>query len=750
MSSKKQIGAYAFIALGMMAASCSHDESLYTKKDNGELYKTSFEENIMGGRAIDQNQIWNTAIAVKITIQTDTEGTVKVYADNPMGKVVAPLVTTQVKVGENEIQVAKPADVEQLYVAMVEGNYQQVQTVQEGVAKFAKSTAAARLMTRAPQAPTEADWTFASAPTDADFAYASDAIPADALLPTQYGNDTKDAVHNYKLAETTDVQNVQFYNGNFNLYISGTKTINYVNPGDGSKNMNFYVMPGANVTFTQNFTQKGSGNVFMYIPASATVNFAGGLQAYITLYNRGTVNVSGNGYKPGIYDGGIFFNEGTFNVTGSQAYWFGNRSNENVLTLNNGNSQFINAGTLNAGALTLEGSSHFLNMGNTTITGASVVNSNQCTWVNEGQYTTGYFIYNAGSTDVRNNCHMTVTQMFTINLGDTDKNNFTNNAGASVVAKNFEFQGPGYIKMGAGSLFKVEETATMNITKPDYGFWGPASGSEYAVLQAKDIVKANEWNSKYVTYGGNLYVACDSHFANGWSGQYPYYYLEDNAKIANGQNGADYSIPASTCSPGYNDNGSGGSRTDVVEPTMYYYYAFEDLGGVNGVNNTDIDFNDIVLRVSAPVNGNCDVELVAAGGELSTKILYNGTIICEDAHQRIGGAMLNTGNVDTNKFTVIYELSGVTDASDLPFAIEVKRADGTQGSVTVQASGMGEAPLMIKVAGIAEGENTGKWFWVKERTSIKVAYPLFVNWAENRTVNTDWYKNFVQGNVVSY
>ena len=112
--------------------------------------------------------------------------------------------------------------------------------------------------------------------------------------------------------------------------------------------------------------------------------------------------------------------------------------------------------------------------------------------------------------------------------------------------------------------------------------------------------------------------------------------------------------------------------------------------------------------------------------------------------------MLNTGNVDTNKFTVIYELSGVTDASDLPFAIEVKRADGTQGSVTVQASGMGEAPLMIKVAGIAEGENTGKWFWVKERTSIKVAYPLFVNWAENRTVNTDWYKNFVQGNVVSY
>lgn len=739
----------AVLALGFTAVSCSHDHDYYEPKDAAQEFKKSFEAYIMDGETIDPGQTWNTAEAVTLTVKTDQPGTIKVYTANPMGRSVAPLTTQKVVAGDNKVVVAKPADAKTLYVSMVDGYYAEVQTVQDGEARFERTSSSAgarRAAARAPQAPTLPNWEFANAPTDADFAYTALPVPSDALLVTEYGDATKNTVHNYKLADVTYDQYTNLYAGNFNLYVEGTKRINYGIPGDGQKNMHIYIMPNANVTFTQNFTQKGAGELFMHIPSSATVTFEQGLQAYMTLYNRGTVIVKG-GYKPGIYDGGVFYNEGTFTVNGAQDYYFGNKNNANPLTLNNGDSQFINAGTLNIGALTLEGSSHFLNLGTVNCSGNTVVNSNFCTWVNEGQYTTQYYLYHAGSTDVRNNCHLTVTEMFTINLGDTDKNNFTNNAGANVVAKNFEFQGPGYIKMGANSLFKVEQTATMNITKEDYGFWGPDSGTDYAVLQARDVVSGQN-NSKYVTYGGNLFVAADSHFANGWSGQYQYYYLKDNAKIANGQNAADYSIRAGRCSPGYNDNGS--IVPPAPEPMMYYYYAFEDLGGVEGVNQTDIDFNDIIIRVSAPVDGACTAELVAAGGRLSTKIAYDGNVIVENAHTKMD-AMSNTENVDVTKFVPIADLTGITDASDLPFSIIVDRQDGAGNvvSTTVEAVGLGEAPLMIKVSGIAEGENAGKWFWVKERRNIKTAYTDFSAWASNRVLKTDWYKRPAT-NVVSY
>lgn len=48
----------------------------------------------------------------------------------------------------------------------------------------------------------------------------------------------------------------------------------------------------------------------------------------------------------------------------------------------------------------------------------TLVNSNNNTWVNNGTYQTKYFNYNAGSSDVINNCRMIVKEDFNINLGD--------------------------------------------------------------------------------------------------------------------------------------------------------------------------------------------------------------------------------------------------------------------------------------------------------------------------------------------
>ena len=620
---------------------------------------------------------------------------------------------------------------------------------------------ATQASTRAPKAATVADFVFADAPTNNDFAYTAKAIPSDALLASEYGDATKGSVHNYKLEETTNTQTTNFYAGNFNLYISGTKSINYSIPGDGQKNMKIYVMPNANVTFTQNFSQKGSGELFIYVPTTATVNFDGGLQAYLTLYNRGTVNIKG-GYKPGLYDGGIVYNEGTFNINGAQDYYGGAKNNKNPLTLNNSDSQFINAGTLNVGAVILEGSSHFLNLGTANVSGATIVNSNQCTWVNEGTYTTGDFYYTAGSTDVRNNCKMIVKNIFSINLGDTDKNNFTNNGGASVVTENFEIQGPGYIKLGSKSLFKVNKTATMNSTKPDYGFWGPTSG-DYAVLQAKDIVTPNTWNSKYVTYGGNLFVYAETHFVQQWSGQYPFYYLEDNAKIyASGTDNnflsgiPNISIKPSKCSPGFNYDEDTPTPEPEPEPEpdpepfeAVVRVIAEDMGDQNLNENSDFDFNDVVFDVTYVEEGKVRIKILAAGGTLPLTVGWNGTgdYNTHEVHYMLGyseSTMINTHS------KVGYRQDGVK-----PYEFDYT---GTFRKASFKQDVRDNIPVKVRKNGTwyninaDQGRATGKlcvgtdYTWCDERQDIDSKWKnvnggLFIQYVKNPNLLTSyWYR----------
>lgn len=743
MKTKYLMNGIAVMALAVVAVGCSHDDDLYTKKDNGELYKTSFEENIMGGMAIDTNQTWNTSEPVKLTISTEMAGKLKIYTANPIGENAAALAVMNIGVGTSEMTVAKPSDVKTLYAALFDndGSVRVMEMADNAVTFKASRAAAARMPRRAPQAPTQEGWDFIDAPADEDFVTV---MPAGVAASNMYYDITpakwpETITHHgdYYLLDQETEQEINFWVGNADIYVTGKKVVKFINPGDGSEPVVFHVMSGADLTFTTGFNYQKSDAFAMYIDANAKVTFLGEMSANVRIYNRGQVVVDG---VTGPYDNGVIYNEGTIT------------SRKNLAVFND-DSQIVNAGTWTvAEGCTVEGSGHILNLGTMTVTGLTLVNSNSCTWVNDGTWTTDNYTYNAGSTDIINNCRLIVNELFTINLGDTDKNCFAINAGGGVTTKDLHFAGPGYIKMAANSLFTVTNEAKMDATKADYGFWGPTTGDGYAVLKAKNVVTTDESQMYDITYGGNIYVACDSHFPNSYPGgandSRPVIDFVGNAKMVEGQANAPYTIPSEgNCNGGY--KGRAGSGIDD-DPIMYYYYAFEDLGAVNGQNNTDIDFNDIVLRVSAPDNGKCDVQLVAAGGELKTKILYNGTVICEDAHQKIGGTMINTGNVDTSKFTDIYELNGITDASNLPFAIEVERTDGVKGSVTVEASGLGEAPLMIKVAGISEGTNTGKWFWVKERTSIKTAYPLFVNWAADRTKNTDWYKNYVENYVVSY
>ena len=197
-----------------------------------------------------------------------------------------------------------------------------------------------------------------------------------------------------------------------------------------------------------------------------------------------------------------------------------------------------------------------------------------------------------------------------------------------------------------------------------------------------------------------------------------------------------------------------GNGNKTFQPS-YIYYAFEDLGTTD-----DFDFNDVVIRVSTPINGTSSVELMAAGGTLPTYVTYgtgdSPNTLGGEVHQEFGvetGVMVNTGKGETKPIQIlgiIQGLSADTDMSNLPLGIKVNGYNGQVTRVVRSAANTGNAPLVIVVNGYTSGDNVGKWFWPLERTNISSAYTQFGEWGANASSNTDWYKNFTNGKVYKW
>ena len=752
----------AVLAMGLVAASCNKldfDQDAYQRAKEQES-KESFMNNVMGGQDIDPNQTWKTTEAEKVTVTSQLSGTLKIYTANPHGNVAAALLTQTIEAGSYEFTVTKPMDAEALYAKLTlnDGSIR-VYEIVDGAVEFKNAESTTRSISRRV---VKKGVTFPDAPNASDFA--TEMPSDDVLLPSDYTNVTCTSVHNYKLAETTNAQEIKFWAGNFNLYVEGTKTINWVNPGDGANDMYFYVLPGANLTFAgESFTKNGADRFKMYIASGATVTFEQGTNSCIQMYNKGTVIVKGY-QASGVYGNGLIYNEGTmkFQGTGTDNMVvnppYGNANVSSSLGVWNGTGHFVNAGILEAKGLRVEGSGNFLNLGSANISGYTVVNSNDATWINDGSYTTDDYAYSAGSQNVWNNCKLIVNNLFAIWLGDSDVNAFQMDGGSSVVTKDLKMWGPSRINMGGNSLLKVTNEAQFSCRKANYGIYGPTTGSQYAVFQAKDVISVhNSWESMIyeISYGGQLYVASDSHFANGWSGQYPWYEVGTDVKMYDGQTAAPYTIPANgNCSDGYTGTGGGGNE----EPIMYYYYAFEDLGAIG-----DFDFNDVVLRLSAPNNGQSTVELVAAGGTLPVQVIYNGSEVGDEVHKEFDvdtKTMVNTGASGGEK-KAFKSLGTVEIASDanmaaLPFGIRVTGNNGETVTVTNEVDHKGTAPLMIVVSGYPSSlngistEDVGKWFWAKERVNISSAYSQFGAWGADVSENKTWYYYFTDGKVWTY
>ena len=738
--------AISMMAMGLVVASCGNDSIEYdptlTQAQEEAKSAQSFVQKIMNGQGIDSEQNFNTAVAAKVDVNiqlTDESCNVYLFTEDPLS-VEAPAYLAKAANVNSDVTLhfAKPQNCNTLYAAAYTNNggvrvaaFDMKDTEGNVTIKAASDNSQTASKPNRERRKAAAAFAFPAAPADADFVTA---VPADVKPYKEVGQWGYPSGVSY-VDETVSEVNIW---GNWDgtktsggtLYIKGrfAPTKFYIAP-----NSNIYLCEGAEFILPEggNGSENLQGGCNFYIPSGAKIVTSGHLVLNngLRIYNRGSIEAA----KVSVNNTSVLYNEGELKDNGE-------------LSVENSNSVIVNDGTITATRLHTAGSGHVQNNYLMTISGNTDIDSNNNTWVNNGTYTTENFFYTAGSCDVINNCRLTVNELFKINLGDTDANGFRNDTGAGVVTKSFLMEGPAYIHQGAGAIFKVEEDATMKATKAYYGIYGPDNG-DYAVFQAKNIIAGAENQGYLVTYGGRLGVASDTHFAQGYSGTYPYYEQGANVVMASTQTGLSaelVKIDATECSPGYN-----GGVTPPVPTPSYCYYAYEDLGTYD-----DFDFNDVVLRVSSPdENGTSTIELLATGGTLETYVRLNGVQIGGEVHAELGKpdvdndgeyTMINHQTVDTSLFKVIGKAENVTDPSDLPLTILVKKTNGI--STEVGAKDKGKAPLMLR----ASGNEEGKWFWATERTNINDAYELFPTWAGNHALATDWYLTPTDGAVVNY
>ena len=771
----------AVLAMGLVAASCNKkdfDQSAYQQAKEQESQE-QFMNNVMGGKSIDPNQTWSTTKSVSVTVTPQKNGTLKIYAANPIGNTVAPLYTTTAVAGkETTFTVTRPADVEMLYATVLneDGLIADLlafnATEASVTVDMTDDTTTRSISRRAAQVPTYTTFGTTNPITEPD-------TPTN--LPTSDNAD-------YKFTSDGNLNWDGKNKSNKTVYIASGVTVTFNGDSDGfSQDWKIYMGPGSKIINKGIFYM---GNRSILYNDGGTIE-TGKLQLEeATIWNAGTIDIdtnellfSDNGNGATIYNcgtiktgnfqvgqKGTLWNEGTVTCTGtlkgnnssSQIY---NGSGHNMtaarLELNN-NSQYlwndgtltitgaiystnnatcINNGTLNAQSFDGSAGISFLNRTDKTVNisgGTTITNANSL-WVNDGIYNTGTFLVQAGNSQVFNNCRLNVTGKFT--MGNNDGSRFVLQGDASVICDSFDWNGDNYFFMGGGSLLKVANTLKSNNQNSDKGFFNTTS--EYAVISANAITTDNPNGQWRAWYEGKIYVDTDKHFDlikinDGQS----------NVKLANGalltgqQGTALVEWEESTCRPEYK-----GKKKDP-DPIMYYYYAFEDLGSVG-----DFDFNDVVLRVSAPEDGKSKVEAMAAGGTLPVQVTYNGRDLGSEVHNAFSertSVMINTGAGATKDPVNIGYVDVASDANMavLPFGITVSGASSIQ--VTNSVENRGKAPLMIVVSGYPTGTNAGKWFWPREYVNITTAYGQFGEWGANVQSNQDWYHHYTDGKVYKY
>ena len=520
----------------------------------------------------------------------------------------------------------------------------------------------------------------------------------------------------------------------------------YVKGNVDLTNKTFSLNTGAKVYLTEGSTLKlGSYaaeglNISFYIAEGATLETDGLLkiQTY-PVYNHGTIKAES--YE--ITSSSILYNVGKLETTGKTA------GTGNVI-VNANNDRIVNDGTIDCSEVIIHAGA-VQNNAEWNVSGNTHINSNNSGWVNNGHWTTGNYAYIGGSENVINNCFLEVENDFEMNIS-SETGTFKIDGGGGVLTNNFyggrdsstgAISGPFRIDMGAKAVFVVKETAQFESGRGDdegFGIFGVSSVAP-AVFQAKYIVRdatlAAQRSHGAVTYGGNLYVSAETHFAQGYDGEgdgsvaaKPFIYVKDGFSLENNIYAAGFksgkpniNIPQTPCSPGF----KGGNPL--------YRVIAEDLSASEA---GDFDFNDVVFDVVGAEGGKTTLKLICAGGVLPLRVRGANEAEGVEIHGLFGEAtpnakgeykMYNTGagpTVDPVTFTVNGEYTTPEQIKNI--IIEVFK----ENKWMVLEATTGKAACKILV------DDTFKP--VAERKNIADENKLFTNYVQGSFMNDFWWK----------
>lgn len=783
----------AAMAFGLVVAGCSKDV-IFSQEEMTEEFGSNFEANILNGKEVDANQTWSTASSVPVQVTVDLdygeEYTVYFYTNTPLLDEDATYVGCgTVKSGETTtVNVTLPNGAMTLYAALYDKDLHAIckPFVMEGAdskVEFSnkETTLASQVAHRA--ASTGNRWSVTPQNMPDLTAYTTGTTP----ISAENNHDRNpQPISKYLIPANTEwSENIPLIQSGAgkSVYVEGTMRLSAnqsvngacaIVVGNGGK---IIIPEGIKLETNDNGTTAG----MIYVMPGGSIEgdgemiFANGTTGYS--YNAGSITV-----KKINNNGGTLYNAGTIGKA------------TNTTTALEGPSG------------TLDNPSLFVNLGQayfTQVDGAGMAIHNACNMYVAGTLTIGKSsrmdngsYIECGTLELHNGSSAGGVVLYMGNAaymnckGDVSVNNFgvwgpTSNNGGTINNAIFKINGCSYCNYNSGDATQFLLDRVELIIPQDYpkGVDAGYNGNNDNILYGIGYIynSAPTYAAKNLFYGwfngfagrtidgdnyeyvmihdwgfdkdGNWYPAA---YEPDWKRDVPLTSFADDSRAT-----CSYGTsPSYTVTKDETENCGVDIKkgSNPLPQPNYYYYAFEDLGTTN-----DIDFNDVVIRVSTPdANGKSDVYLMAAGGTMPTSVIYgtgeNPRVLCKEVHSALGVAsvktMVNTGSDDGEdkpivKIGVIENLSSTTDMANLPFGII---ASGNGGTVRVQRSiqNYGKVPLMIVVSGYTSGSNAGKWFWPTERTNISTAYTQFGAWGANVQSNPTWYLNYTDGTVYTW
>ena len=748
----KGVSAVAFCAL---FAACSHDVDLAAEQQaTVEEFTGNFETYVMGGQAINPEQTWTTAttttVKVSVNLDYDAEYNVYIYQSAPLiDKDAAFIGHVALKSGETkEVAIARPTSATLLYAACYDKNMHAV------VKDFAVVGNAGEVAFGEPRVAATRGFS-----TGYRWSVAQKAMPdlttftTGTLYEMQVEFNTNGAGLPVNQADGSEkhlkitgtysgsIARIQSYDRQ-SVYVTGTWTVptdqrctgnSVIVVGNGGK----IIIPSGHMLSTNANNEAGTTGMIYVMPGGSIegdgqLQFSNGTQTYS--YNAGNINVADLNIN-----GGVLYNAGTIGDTKAPA--------------------------LTGPAGTPDNPSKFINAGNAKFA------------------STG-----GAGLSIENACNLEVVGL--MELGNTSKMD----NGSYIKCGQLKLAGSNH----GGIVFLMGENAYLRVTEKvaginNFGMWGPNTGNNVkAFLEVpynfneRAINWTDDMPSTFCLDNVCAVLPDDYEIVDLSSNPYHQYiynprgipasallltWMNAKKENGNGYNGvSDANLDGHTRSCTWSksvtvtpqtEEGCGATVSESRDPnpqqpdpetpevpatTNWVYYAFEDLGGTK-----DFDFNDVVLRVSTPVNNVSKVYILAAGGELNSIVTLDGAHFGQEVHAAIGApdhTITNTksASVSTSSFKLLGEVtlqSGQTPAT-LPFGLDVLNNDGTSrnviasrinGNMSVKQDSYGKAPLYL----IINGDANGKWFWPRELSNITTVFKGFTSWGATLNENTTWY-----------